>query len=111
MSAASVVVYEDTYGSETAGFGADAGFCLKAVEHLLVMFTEARLRFGQAATRCEDCGSYMAVAGVCTHCDWEDPNYQPTERQPVSDEERARRMATPCTPSSDISTFMSPHDL
>ncbi|MFJ3247885.1 hypothetical protein [Streptomyces sp. NPDC086782] len=89
----------------------DAEIGLKAVEHLLVMFTEARLRFGQAATRCEECGSYMVSAGTCTHCDWEDPNYQPPERRPVSEEEMARRLATPCTPSSDISTFMSPHDL
>ncbi|TVZ85459.1 hypothetical protein [Streptomyces sp. BK340] len=89
----------------------DAEIGLKAVEHLLVMFTEARLRLGQAATRCDECGSYMVVAGICSHCDWEDPNYQPPEPRPVSEEEMARRLATPCTPSSDISTFMSPHDL
>ncbi|MDQ0686275.1 hypothetical protein QFZ56_005238 [Streptomyces achromogenes] len=88
----------------------DAEIGLKAVEHLLVIFTEARLRLGQAATRCDECGSYMVVAGICSHCDWEDPNYQPPERRPVSEEEMARRLATPCTPSSDISTFMSPHD-
>jgi hypothetical protein len=28
----------------------------------------------------------------------------------VSEEERARRLATPCVPSSDISTFMGPDD-
>ncbi|MEU6515131.1 hypothetical protein [Streptomyces sp. NPDC046978] len=88
----------------------EAEIGLKAVEHVLVMFTEARLRLGQAATRCEACGSYMVMAGVCSHCEWEDPNYEPHERQPISEEEMSRRLATPCTPSSDISTFVSPHD-
>jgi hypothetical protein len=30
---------------------------LKAVEHLLGMFTAARLRLGRASLRCEECGA------------------------------------------------------
>lgn len=89
----------------------DAGIGLKVVEHLLGVFTAARLRLGQESVRCEVCGSYEVVAGVCGHCTWVDPSFEPTQVREWSTEERERRLAEPCTPSSDIKTYMSPRDL
>jgi hypothetical protein len=86
----------------------DAEIGLKTVEHLLGMFTAARLRMGRTTGRCKGCGSYQVVGGVCEHCEWVDPDYEPPALPHLSDEERARRLAEPCTPSSDIATFMSP---
>ena len=88
----------------------DAEIGLKVVEHLLGMFTAARLRLGRASLRCEECGSYQLVAGECRVCGWVDPSYEPPQVRELSEEERARRLATPCVPSSDISTFMGPDD-
>ncbi|WP_405909940.1 hypothetical protein OG742_40200 [Streptomyces sp. NBC_00828] len=88
----------------------DAEIGLKAVEHLLATFTAARLRLAATPMRCGECGSYRVVAGVCEHCEWADPAYEVPESASPSDEEMARRLATPCTPSSDVSTFISPED-
>ena len=88
----------------------DAEIGLKAVEHLLGTFTAARLRLGRPPKRCGACGSYEVVTGVCRHCEWADPSYESPEVHEWSEEERARRLAQPCTPSSDISTFISPND-
>jgi hypothetical protein len=88
----------------------DAEIGLKAVEHLLGTFTAARLRLGRAPKRCGACDSYEVVAGVCRHCEWADPSYVLPEVHDWSEEERARRLEQPCTPSSDISTFISPND-
>jgi hypothetical protein len=88
----------------------DAEIGLKAVEHLLGVFTAARLRMGAGLRRCEECGSYRLVAGECQHCRWVDPSYQPPEPREWSEEERAQQLATPCVPTSDISTFISPDD-
>jgi hypothetical protein len=88
----------------------DAEIGLKAVEHLLGMFTAARLRLGWASLRCEECGSYQLAGGECRHCGWVDPSYEPPEMRELSEEERARRLATPCVLTSDISTFMGPDD-
>jgi hypothetical protein len=38
-----------------------------------------------------------------------DPSYAPPATREWSEEERARRLADPCTLTSDISTFMSPN--
>jgi len=89
----------------------DAEIGLKAVEHMLGMFTAARLRLNAINARCDDCGSYRLVAGRCEHCGWLNPTYEPPARPAISEEERAWRLAEPCTPSSDISTFLSPKDL
>ena len=43
----------------------DAEIGLKAVEHLLGMFTAARLRLRHSSTRCGECGSYEVVSAVC----------------------------------------------
>ncbi|MEV6012390.1 hypothetical protein AB0M29_37025 [Streptomyces sp. NPDC051976] len=88
----------------------DAEIGLKSVEHLLGMFTAARIRFGTTPMRCGACGSYKVVAGTCRHCQWGDPSYVPPGLHEWSEEEQARRLAEPCTPSSEISTFISPND-
>lgn len=89
----------------------DAEIGLKAVEHLLGTFTAARLRVDRVPTRCSECGSYEVAGGVCRHCGWTDPDYQPRHVRPLTDEEIAERLAQPCTSSSDISTFMTIDDL
>jgi hypothetical protein len=89
----------------------DAEIGLKSVEHLLGTFTAAQLRLLSTPSRCANCGSYEMVAGVCRHCAVADPSYVPAEPPEWSEEERARRSAEPCTPSSDISTFISPYDV
>ena len=89
----------------------DAEIGLKQVEQLLGMFTAARMRqVSRGPTRCQTCASYAVVAGTCDHCGWQDPDFTPPETRQWSQEERAARLAEPCTPSSDISTFMSPGD-
>lgn len=88
----------------------DAEIGLKAVEHLLGVFTAARLRLDSEYTRCADCDSYRMIGGVCAHCGWTDRSYEPPETRQLSDEESARRLAEPCTPSSDISTFIRSED-
>ncbi len=42
---------------------------------------------------------------------WVDPTYEPVVLPTLDEDELARRLAEPCTPSSDISTFLSPEDL
>ncbi len=85
----------------------DAEIGLKAVEHLLGVFTAARLRLGQEPPRCQDCGSYRVVAGVCEHCGWQDLMYEP----PTPTKRRRRKPKGDCVPSSDISTFIRPDDV
>jgi hypothetical protein len=89
----------------------DAEIGLKAVEHLLGTFTAARMRLTRTNTRCDECESYRVVAGTCEQCGWVDPSYEPVELPTLSEDELARRLAEPCTPSSDISTFLGPGDL
>jgi len=89
----------------------DAEIGLKAVEHLLGTFTAARLRLGRTNTRCDECESYRVVGGTCEHCGWVDPAYEPVVLPDLDEDELARRLAEPCTPSSDISTFLGPEDL
>jgi hypothetical protein len=89
----------------------DAEIGLKPVEHLLGVFTAARLRLESAPGRCDECGSYAVGGGVCHHCGWEDPHYEPVEPEPISEQEWERPLAEPCIPSSDISTFIRPDDV
>lgn len=88
----------------------DAEIGLKMVEHLLGTFTGARLRLEQIPARCVRCGSYRVIAGRCSHCGEVDPDYVPLVFPELSEEELARRLEEPCTPSSDLSTFTSPRD-
>ena len=86
----------------------DAEIGLKTVEHLLGVFTAARLRLGQNRLRCAACGSYQLVGKTCESCGWVDEEYeapQPPARK------RMRRPKGDCVPSSDISTFMRPEDV
>jgi hypothetical protein len=89
----------------------DAEIGMKAVEHLLGTFTAARMRLTGTNTRCGKCQSYRVVAGTCHQCGWTDPDYEPEQLVPPTAEEIAERLAEPCTPSSDISTFVSPDDV
>lgn len=88
----------------------DAEIALKAVEHLLGVFTAARLRHLSIPRRCDVCGSYDVRGPSCVHCGWVDQSYRAPEGRPWSKRERARRLAEPCVPSSDISTFLGPRD-
>ena len=89
----------------------DAEIGLKAVEHLLGTFTAAHMRLARITSRCESCGSYRVSAGTRENCGWKDPEYEPVKTEPLSEAELAQRLAEPCTPSSDISTFLSPEDV
>jgi hypothetical protein len=66
------------------------------------------MRSAQASARCAECESYRLVAGTCEVCGWNDPDYEPVELPELTEGEIAERLAEPCTPSSDISTFISP---
>jgi hypothetical protein len=87
----------------------DADIGIKAVEHLLNVFTLARIRLRYPGTRCAECGSYRLVGGVCEHCGWEAPEYEPPDTTPKKTTRR-RKAKGACTPSSDISTSVSPKD-
>ncbi|MGH2704426.1 MAG: hypothetical protein ACRDJ4_04825 [Actinomycetota bacterium] len=87
----------------------DAEIGLNAVEHLLGVFTAARLRC--EVPRCGSCGSFGVGGGECRHCGWIDENYEPPIAEPIAAGELARRLEEPCTPSSDIGTFIGPDDL
>ena len=86
----------------------DAEIGLKTVEHLLGVFTAARLRLGQNRLRCTACGSYQLVSGTCESCGWVDEEYE-APKPPAR--KRRRRPKANCVPSSDISTFMRPEDV
>ena len=90
----------------------DAEFGLAAVSHLLASFTSARLRWAHDGNlRCEECGSYSVGAGVCQQCGWADPNWNAPVLPEMTEDERAARLAKPCTPSSDISALITLDDL
>lgn len=90
----------------------EAEIGLKAVEHLLGTFTAAHMRLGWTpATRCPECESYRVRSGICSHCGWSDPDYEPPTARTIDEAEQKRRLSEPCTPSSDISTFLRPEDL
>ena len=89
----------------------DAEIAAAAVSHFLATVTATRMRWEAGdPKRCESCGSYHLAAGTCRRCGWFDPDYQASPVVEMSEEELAARLAEPCTPSSDISTFISPED-
>jgi hypothetical protein len=90
----------------------DAEIGLKAVEHLLGVFSAARMRLRYSGgTRCADCGSYRIVGGTCERCGWADPGYERPDLTPAKKTRRTRKPKGECTPTSDISTFISPEDM
>lgn len=98
-----------THAKNAANYDAEIGAA--AVSHLLATVTAARLRWGQQGhQRCEVCGSYAVVGGQCQRCGWTNPDYEPPQIRQLSEEELAARLAEPCTPTSDISTFITPED-
>lgn len=89
----------------------DAQIAIAAVSHFLSTMTAVRMRWAAGENdRCAECGSYRMVAGTCFRCGWLDGGYVAPEQREISDEEMAARLAEPCTPSSDISTYVSPDD-
>lgn len=50
------------------------------------------------------------IAVRYSHCGEVDPSYVPAELTRPDEDELARRLEEPCTPSSDISTFLSPRN-
>lgn len=89
----------------------DAHIGVAVVSHFLSVITAMCLRAATGArSRCASCGSYRIVAGACIRCGWDDPDYVTPASRELTEEELAARLAEPCVPSSDISTFMSPDD-
>lgn len=89
----------------------DAEIGAAAVSYFLSTVTTALMRWAAGDhQRCAMCGSYRVEAGTWVRCGWSDPDYRDPPRLEISAEDLAARLAEPCTPSSDISTFMSPND-
>jgi hypothetical protein len=99
-----------THDKNAGSYDAEIG--VAAVSHFLSTITAARMRWAAGdPARCGKCGSYRLGAGTCLRCGWSDPDYRdPPPPAELSDAELADRLAEPCTPSSDISTFISPDD-
>jgi hypothetical protein len=98
-----------THAKNAGSYDAEIGAA--AVSHFLSTVIAVRMRWAAGDNdRCEACGSYRMAAGECLRCRWRDPGYEPPPRREISEGELADRLAEPCTPSSDISTFISPHD-
>lgn len=98
-----------THAKNAGSYDAEIGAA--AVSHFLSTITAARMRWAAVDhQRCATCGSYRVEAGTCVRCGWSDPDYKDPPRREISAEELAARLAEPCTPSSDISTFMSPNE-
>jgi hypothetical protein len=88
----------------------DAEIALAAVGHLLSTYTAAWMSWERGGQRrCADCGSYVVIDRICQRCGATELSTEAWVQVPPPDE-LARRLAEPCTPSSDISTFISPFD-
>lgn len=89
----------------------DAQIAIAAVSHFLSTMTAVRMRWAAGENdRCAECGSCRMVGGTCYRCGWVDGAYIAPEQREITVEELAARLAEPCTPSSDISTYISPDD-
>ena len=98
-----------THAKSAGSYDAEIGAA--AVSHFLSTVTAVRMRWAAGDyQRCATCGSYRVAAGTCLRCGWNDPHFESPPRVEISEEELAARLAEPCTPSSDISTFISPDD-
>lgn len=99
-----------THAKNAAHFDAEIGTAITS--HLLATATASAMRARtERANRCQNCHSYAVVTGHCDVCKWTDDDYEAPTPPPDPDEaELAVRLAEPCTPSSDISTFIAPDD-
>ena len=98
-----------THAKNAGSYDAEIGAA--AVSHFLSSVTACRMRWVAGdPKRCESCGSYHLGAGICLRCGWVDCEYHAPPTDEISEEEMATRLAEPCTPSSDLSTFISPND-
>jgi len=90
----------------------DAEIGASAVSHFLATFTAARMRWEGLSRRrrCAQCDSYAMSGDTCSRCGWVDETYKPEVLPTVNDDDRAAALDTPCEPSSDISTFITPED-
>jgi ribosomal protein L32 len=96
-----------THAKNSGSYDAEIGAA--AVSHFLSTVTAARMRWAASdRQQCPTCGSHRVGAGSCMRCGWTDPDYVSPPPRQLTEEERAARLAEPCTPSSDISTFISP---
>lgn len=89
----------------------DAEIALQSVAHLVSCFTAAVLRPHRQEQRCGKCDAYAVAGGRCPRCGWEDPDYSPTPAPARDEDAIALALAEPCTPSSDISTFITLDDI
>ncbi|QVT79308.1 hypothetical protein ENKNEFLB_01689 [Nocardioides aquaticus] len=99
-----------THAKNAAHFDAEIGAAVTS--HLLATVTASAMRARtERGNRCHSCDSYAVVAGRCDVCGWIDEEYEAPPSPPEPDEEDlAARLADPCTPSSDISTFITPEE-
>jgi len=98
-----------THAKNAGSYDAEIG--VAAVSHFLSTITAVRMRWAAYDhRRCVSCGSYRVEAGTCMRCAQSDPDYESPPLRDTSEDELAARLAEPCTPSSDISTFISPDD-
>jgi hypothetical protein len=98
-----------THAKNAGSFDAEIG--ASAVSHFLSTVTATRLRWTAGdPKRCETCGSYHLGAGTCLRCGWVDADYEPPPLTGVSEQKVTARFTDQCTPTSDISTFISPED-
>jgi hypothetical protein len=89
----------------------DAEIATAAVGHFLSTVTATRMRWEAGdPERCGTCGSYRVAAGTCLRCGRSDPDYQPPPHSEISWGHMIERLSESCTPSTDISTFISPDD-
>jgi hypothetical protein len=89
----------------------DAEIGLEAVSHLFSTFTACVMRSAQKTQRCGECQSGVMIGGVCRHCGWEDTQYAPPTMIEPSDSEVAAALENSCTPSTEISTMLTLHDI
>lgn len=89
----------------------DAEIAAAAVSHLLSTYTAAWMRWEHSGQRrCPECRSYAVTSGTCDRCGAAEPSTEAWALVPISNEDRALRLAESCTPSSDISTYIAPDD-
>jgi hypothetical protein len=101
------LVNQLTHAKNARSYDAEIG--IAAVAHFISTMTATRMRWSVGPNkRCATCGSYRVGGGTCDRCRWVDQNYEVPDIR--DDIELAERLDSPCTPSSDISTFMSPND-